>query len=142
MSKYQGSVTLITAAASTAAGTAEITIERSNNGNSIIIDKSIEAGVKMHEHFRHASDVETISLVKVDDLLSFASSGGEEKKKAPYHVHLLKMDCQGSEFKALLGATQLLERESVDLIYLDPPSTLSKSCQSSAEDRVIASRSR
>ena len=124
LSRYQDRVTLITAAASTAAGTAEITIERSNNGNSIIIDKSIDAGVKMHEHFRHASDVEPISLVKADDFMTTrddAPRDGEKKTskgdEARYHVHLLKMDCQGSEFKALLGATGLLERGSVDLIY-------------------------
>jgi FkbM family methyltransferase len=134
LSKFSNRITLVTAAASTKSGTAEITIERSNNGNSIIIDKSIEAGVKMDQLFRPASDVEEIALVKLDDVIDLGVA--PDSAGRGYHVHLLKMDCQGSEYKALLGATRLLERGGVDVIFSEVDTRIMRATNSEPADML------
>jgi FkbM family methyltransferase len=51
--------------------------------------------------------------VKVVDLDKFCECNGIK------HVSILKMDVQGAELHALHGATDLLQRKRIDLIYLE-----------------------
>jgi FkbM family methyltransferase len=54
--------------------------------------------------------VQAVSVITID---AFATS------KNLTHIDLLKMDIQGGEYEALLGAKDLLSQSCIDLIYLE-----------------------
>eukprot|EP01060_Flectonema_neradi_P037040 TRINITY_DN7346_c0_g1_i1.p1 TRINITY_DN7346_c0_g1~~TRINITY_DN7346_c0_g1_i1.p1 ORF type:complete len:444 (+),score=81.20 TRINITY_DN7346_c0_g1_i1:55-1332(+) len=112
-------VNLITAGAASSKHEAQVAQEEfgrggggANYGNSVVVKTdSIDGPSTALFHGRASKWVmEKIYLEKIDDHVK-------------HHVHFMKMDCQGHELEALLGATSLLDNYGVDVIRseFDPP---------------------
>lgn len=102
-----GEVLLVQAGASERKETQTIHVDLKNYGNSIVAaDRSKIEGNKNIGNFHEKFDTFPIKLTRLDDVVR-------------QHVNLLKMDCQGSELSAMLGATQLFAKHGVDVIYFE-----------------------
>ena len=112
-------VNLITAGAASKKHDAQVAQEEfgrggggANYGNSVVVKTDSIGGPSTALFHGRASKwvMEKIYLEKIDDHVK-------------HHVHFMKMDCQGHELEALLGAKSLLDTYGVDVIRteFDPP---------------------
>ena len=81
-----------------------------NFGNSIITNGSASDTVHLFHGRKSKWFEETIQITTVDTHVK-------------EHVHFMKLDCQGHEMEALLGASNLIKEHGVDVIRteFDPP---------------------
>jgi len=79
--------------------------EHGNLGNSVIMRSSQNHGPAQQDVLKRARQwgTQTITTQLIDDTVK-------------EHVHLMKLDCQGCEYKALLGARALLKTHGVDIV--------------------------
>lgn len=120
---FRGRLQLFKAAASNVAqGTATITIESGNYGNSILIDaKAGKENAEKVENMIHQKTKLDITLTRIDDHIF-------------HHVEFMKMDCQGCEYKALEGAATLFEKYGVDVVFFEMDSNLVRATGASPHD--------
>eukprot|EP00754_Rhynchopus_humris_P006148 Rhum_TRINITY_DN13005_c0_g1::Rhum_TRINITY_DN13005_c0_g1_i3::g.56105::m.56105 len=105
--KHYGSdaVRVVKKAASSTGGSAVAHSEHGNLGNSVVHQEGNKAGAGLlSSRAARFTRAQAINMTTLD-----AEVGAR-------HVHLMKMDCQGHEIEALLGAGKLLTEGGVDVI--------------------------
>ena len=108
--KHYGSdaVRVVKKAASSTAGSAFTHSERGNLGNSVVQQEGNKAAAGLvGSRAARFTPAQAINMTTLD-----AELGAR-------HVHLMKMDCQGHEIEALLGASKILTEGGVDVITLE-----------------------
>eukprot|EP00760_Papus_ankaliazontas_P015350 PhM_4_TR16480/c1_g1_i1/m.77326 len=97
-------VHLIPAAASVENSSKTLYSEQGNLGNSVMMSANLSQSNEKEWLKRAPSFLkEPITTRRVDDYVQ-------------QHVHLMKLDCQGCEYKAFLGAQRLFEKYGVDVV--------------------------
>ena len=109
---------LVTAGAAASAGKSVIHIIKSNRGGSFIGKHQSH-----NESFKNLDVYETytVPLARIDSVVR-------------HHVHFMKMDIQGFEAHALKGASRLLERYDIDMIFVEVAPLLMKNAGSDPMD--------
>jgi len=97
-----GEIILIEAGASNKKGVSNIFFEHNNLGNSRVGNNTDNYKIKEFYYQKH----QQIRLTTIDSVVT-------------EHVNLLKMDCQGYELMASLGAIELIEKYGVDLVIFE-----------------------
>ena len=101
-SNIQGELILIEAGASNKKGVSNIFFEHNNLGNSRVGNNSENYNIKQFHYQKH----QQIRLTTIDSVIN-------------EHVNLLKMDCQGHEIFAAMGAIQLIEKYGIDIVIFE-----------------------
>eukprot|EP00760_Papus_ankaliazontas_P015352 PhM_4_TR16480/c1_g1_i2/m.77323 len=101
--RLKARVRLIPSAASVVNATRTLYSEQGNLGNSAMVESGSDDGKKILKGRAPKWTTEEITTRRVDDYVQ-------------QHVHLMKLDCQGCEYKALVGARQIFEKYGVDVV--------------------------
>jgi len=97
-----GELILIEAAASNRKGEANIFFEHGNFGNSRVGNNTKNYSIKGFNYEKY----EKIRLTTIDSVVH-------------EHINLLKMDCQGFEYTASLGAINLIKKYGIDIVIFE-----------------------
>lgn len=112
MNRMEDQIVLVPKGASEKEGLAKARAEKDNFGNTIVQAAPSESSDSTNNSSgldalkMNLKAAQPIQLTRIDSLVH-------------RHVHLMKLDCQGSELAALRGATGLLRNFGVDLMQLE-----------------------
>jgi len=101
-SDLTGELILIEAGASNKKGITNVFFEHGNIGNSRIGDNKENYNIKQFHYQKHNK----IRMTTIDNIVS-------------EHVNLLKMDCQGYEYFAAMGASELIVKYGIDVVVFE-----------------------
>jgi len=101
-SNLQGELVMIEAGASNKKGVANVFFEHNNLGNSRVGNNTENYHIKQFHYQKH----QQIRLTTIDSIVT-------------EHVNLLKMDCQGYELFAAMGAIELIKNYGIDVIVFE-----------------------
>lgn len=101
-SNLPGELILIEAGASNKKSESNIFFEHNNLGNSRVGNNTENYNIKQFYYQKH----QKIRLTTIDSVVN-------------EHVNLLKLDCQGYELFAAMGAIELIEKYGIDLIIFE-----------------------
>lgn len=85
--------------------------DKSNSGNNVVSLDASRDKLAAEAALRSSSPDKYINITTLDTVLLGKLEGGR--------IHLLKLDCQGCEYRALLGAKGLLQQGVIDAIALE-----------------------
>jgi FkbM family methyltransferase len=101
-SNLPGELILIESGASNKKGVANVFFEHNNLGNSRVGNNTENYNIKQFHYQKH----QQVRLTTIDSVVS-------------EHVNLLKMDCQGYEYFAAMGAIGLIKNYGIDVVIFE-----------------------